>query len=259
QGGVRKWLCVCACGTRRYVNEYNLLRGKSQSCGCRTARRMSGRVPDLTGQEFGALTVTGRAPSQNGRAAWLCRCACGNEITALGRDLRQGRKRSCGCRSKGPGRTGLDLTGRRFGRLTALEATEKRDGRGSVIWRCRCGCGQEAEVSAGGLLYGSRVSCGCLKREAQRNVHNTLHFVDGTCVEFLEKRRQRRDNASGHAGIYRMQNGKYRAQIGLQGKRYSLGSFSTYEEALQARLRAEEELFGDFLRQFKTNVTAEAE
>lgn len=28
------WLCRCECGTERAVNKYNLLRGKSTSCGC---------------------------------------------------------------------------------------------------------------------------------------------------------------------------------------------------------------------------------
>lgn len=33
-----------------------------------------------------------------------------------------------------------DLTGQRFGMLTALEALEERH-QGCVIWRCQCDCG----------------------------------------------------------------------------------------------------------------------
>ena len=43
--------------------------------------------------------------------------------------------------------TRTDLTGQRFGRLTALYPVEKRD-RGtatSACWRCRCDCGREAD------------------------------------------------------------------------------------------------------------------
>ncbi|MCC8022368.1 MAG: transcriptional regulator [Clostridiales bacterium] len=246
ENGVHKWLCACACGAERYVNEKNLLSGKSQSCGCRTANRMKQRAFDLTGQTFGELTVLERSGSKNSRAVWLCRCACGALCQVTGQKLRSGQTRHCGCR-KQSGRKGADLRGRKFGLLTPVAPTEKRDRRGSVIWKCACDCGGEAEVSANGLLYGGRVSCGCRQEAALRNVHITLHFVDGTCIEFLEKRRQRNDNQSGQAGVYRMKNGMYRAQIGFQGKRYSLGTFYTYEEACKARKQAEQEYFEPFL------------
>ena len=62
----------------------------------------------------------------------------------------------------------LDLTGIKFGRLLALDATELRS-RGSVVWRCVCDCGKEVSVPARSLANkhpGSSVrSCGCLRRE----------------------------------------------------------------------------------------------
>lgn len=57
-----------------------------------------------------------------------------------------------------------DLTGQRFGRLVAIEPTAKRCG-GSVVWRCRCDCGNESLVSANALKEGNTRSCGCLKKE----------------------------------------------------------------------------------------------
>ncbi|MCC8022369.1 MAG: transcriptional regulator [Clostridiales bacterium] len=251
--GIRKWLCICACGTERYVNEHNLLSGKSRSCGCQRVKRMAGRAIDLTGQAFGELTVLERAGSQNGRAVWLCRCSCGNVCNVTGQKLRGGRITSCGCK-RPPHRRALDLTGQTFGQLTPLAPTQKRDCHGSVVWRCRCGCGRETEVSANGLLHGGRVSCGCRKEAAQRNVHNTLHFVKGTCIEFIEKRKNRQDNRSGHTGVYRMKNGMYRAQIGFQGKRHSLGTFQTLEAACRARQKAEQEFYGTFLKLHKKKI-----
>ena len=41
------------------------------------------------------------------------------------------------------GRRPADLSGRKFGMLTAKYATEKRDKRGSVYWHCVCDCGNE--------------------------------------------------------------------------------------------------------------------
>lgn len=52
---------------------------------------------DLTGQRFGRLTVLERAPNQNGRVAYLCRCQCGTELTVLGQNLTNGCSKSCGC------------------------------------------------------------------------------------------------------------------------------------------------------------------
>jgi len=60
------------------------------------------------------------------------------------------------------GRKYIDLTGRSFGRLTALEPTQKRRSN-SVVWRCQCECGNIAEVSACALQSGNAKSCGCTK------------------------------------------------------------------------------------------------
>lgn len=45
-----------------------------------------------------------------------------------------------------------DLSGQKFGRLTALYPAEKRDKRGSVYWHCKCECGNEVDVSLSGLV-----------------------------------------------------------------------------------------------------------
>ena len=57
-----------------------------------------------------------------------------------------------------------DLTGQKFGRLTAVCPTQKRQN-GSVVWQCRCSCGNTAFVTSAGLSAGKTRSCGCLKKE----------------------------------------------------------------------------------------------
>ena len=64
-------------------------------------------------------------------------------------------------------------------------------------------------------------------------------MVDGTCVEMLEKRKHRSDNTSGFRGVYQLRNGKYRATIGFKGKRFYIGTFVDYQDAVQARQEAE--------------------
>jgi len=243
----RKWLCKCRCGTVRYVYEHNLLSGKSGSCGCLSAELARERIVDLTGQTFGRLKVIRRAPeSRHGRVSWVCACECGNECIVTGHELQQEKTKSCGCLQREPTTT-VDLRDQSFGRLTALYPTDRRDHKGSVIWHCSCGCGGETEVSQDRLVGGNTQSCGCLKKEIQANLPNTLHYLDGTCIEFLEKRKHRIDNTSGHTGVHCLKNGRYRAVIGFKGKRYNLGTYDTFEEAVEAREYAEDILHGAFV------------
>lgn len=59
----------------------------------------------------------------------------------------------------------IDLTGRRFGRLTVLRPAADAERRVTVSrdsqWRCRCDCGREVTQTAGTLRSGSAVTCGC--------------------------------------------------------------------------------------------------
>lgn len=56
-----------------------------------------------------------------------------------------------------------DLRGQRFGRLTALEPTDRRS-RGCLVWRCRCDCGAVVEVESRRLKPGAMLSCGCKEK-----------------------------------------------------------------------------------------------
>lgn len=59
------------------------------------------RIIDLTGQQFGRLTVIQRSgTSQSRQAQWLCQCACGNTTLVQAYDLKSGNTQSCGCQRK---------------------------------------------------------------------------------------------------------------------------------------------------------------
>lgn len=203
---------------------------------------------NLTGCRFGRLTVLQRAENRHGRTCWLCRCDCGNTHVAAARDLKAGKVTSCGCRRRQTGLDIADLRGRRFGRLVALYPTDKRDKKGCVYWHCRCDCGAETDVTEDSLTQGNSQSCGCLKREAQQAIPTRLHRVDGTCVEWLEKRKHRSDNTSGFRGVYPLKSGRYRAAIGFKGRRYTIGSYDSFEAAVAARLEAEELIHNGFVK-----------
>lgn len=76
--------------------------------------------------------------------------------------------------------------------------------------------------------------------------------MDGTCVEVLEKRKSRRDNMSGFRGVFKLKDcDKYRVDIGFKGKRYYVGLFDNYDEAVQARLAAENLIHNGFIQKWK--------
>jgi hypothetical protein len=52
---------------------------------------------DLTGQTFGRLKVTSRAPEPGKRVKWICVCECGTQKAVSGTSLVQGGTSSCGC------------------------------------------------------------------------------------------------------------------------------------------------------------------
>jgi hypothetical protein len=76
--------------------------------------------------------------------------------------LRSGHTTSCGCVHT----LAEDLTGQRFGKLTALKLTH--GGKRNVpCWVCCCDCGNATTVSASHLRTGHTTTCGCIKREIE--------------------------------------------------------------------------------------------
>jgi len=115
----------------------------------------------MHGQRFNHLTVLGEAGTDPRREKlWRCRCDCGQEVVVTGSYLRTGHTKTCGCRIG----QGLGLTGRRFGKLTAmrkLPPSEKRlAARTDAQWVCRCDCGREKTVLSGELVSGRVTTCG---------------------------------------------------------------------------------------------------
>lgn len=141
----------------------------------------------------------------------------------------------------------LDLTGQRFGKLTVIGPAENIGKR--TAWRCRCDCGRETVVRTLHLRSGHVSSCGCMG--AKGNPALGLTYVDGTCVEMLRAKTVRKNNTSGVPGVdWWTSKQRWRAAICFKGRRYYLGSYGQFEDAVKARKRAEEELHDRFLREY---------
>lgn len=121
-------------------------------------------VDPMIGQKFNKLTVLSRAEKRPELASrcirYKCQCECGNIIEVDGNALKTGHTQSCGCLRK-ESTPFADITGKRFGRLTALYIVGSRNRR--KLWHCRCDCGREIDVESSYLIDGSRISCGCVK------------------------------------------------------------------------------------------------
>lgn len=63
----------------------------------------------------------------------------------------------------------LDMTGRRFARLTVLRRAEN-DKYGNAFWLCQCECGNKVRISGYSLRSGHTKSCGCIQKEVASKI-----------------------------------------------------------------------------------------
>ena len=245
--GERKYLCRCDCGTERYVLERSLRYGESQSCGClRKEMAHQATAYDLLGQTFGDLRVVGKSRKRTKMGPyWTCLCTCGYTCEATAAELVSGRRTHCGCKSV-KSYTASDITGRRFGRLTAQSPMNQRDDKDSVVWHCLCDCGNEVDVSYNSLVYCNQISCGCRKKEHDKALGGFLTHVDGTSIDALKSSKLPSNNTTGVKGVY-MVKGRYIAKIVFQHRQYFLGTYPSVEEAAEARKKAEEAINGEVI------------
>lgn len=64
----------------------------------------------------------------------------------------------------------IDLTGKKFGKLTVLAISDERGKRNQVKWICKCDCGKKHVVTGESLRNGKSKSCGCLKKNAYNKI-----------------------------------------------------------------------------------------
>lgn len=158
------WECKCDCGNTAFVASRELISGKTESCRCL-------RKKYLSGQRFGKLTaVRPMEQRKKGIVVWECKCDCGNTTYVTTKDLSSGNTKSCGCLKQVAAdemaeKLRCNLENERFGRLTVIRATDKRD-RGYIVWECKCDCGNTTYVTTGRLRSGNTKSCGCRNRKA---------------------------------------------------------------------------------------------
>lgn len=219
---------------------------------------------DLTGQKFGLLTVTRRAPdyiTPNGRnhTSWFCDCECGTkDFRTTTERLRQGNYKSCGCLSKanqfkkkenkydlsGDFGIGYTLKGEEF--YFDLEDYNKiykytwyLDKEGYIITNSS---GNEYYLMHR-LIMGAKDEFDIDHINHKKNDNRKRNLREVTTQQNCSNRKI--TNKYGINGISKM-NDKWWSCIGFDNNLIHLGVFNTKEDAIDARKRAEEKYYGDF-------------
>lgn len=143
---------------------------------------------DITGYKYGKLTVMEQVedyinPKGKHFAKWLCQCECGNFTEVSISNLTGGGVTSCGKCPHDKVQVKENLVGQTFGKLTVLEqATDyiSPQGKHMARWLCECSCSEHNRIIVGytELKNGDTQSCGCLKREAHRDMFKKYNKYD---------------------------------------------------------------------------------
>lgn len=162
-GGKIQYQCKCDCGTICYKSKDSLLKPSQRPKAC--CVQCSTAIPN--GTRFGKLVTICRI--DGGQTKYQCHCDCGNDIIVVGTKLKNGTTKSCGCyrqeRMSELGKANseaAEITGQKFGKLTAIEPTNQRQNR-SIIWKCQCECGNLHYASVSNLKDGSVTRCSMCK------------------------------------------------------------------------------------------------
>lgn len=136
------------------------IRALARRLGLKQTEKKPLSEQDITGQRFEKLVAIHVDTTKEKPRCWICQCDCGKRTSVPIYSLIKGETKSCGCLRNRPAVNALDLTGQRFGMLTAVERLPHY--RGNVVYyRCICDCGKtDVFVSTANLRNGHTVSCG---------------------------------------------------------------------------------------------------
>ena len=131
------------------------------------------------GARFGKLTVVKKSimtkTSRTGQAFHSyrceCKCDCGKTVDTAAYLLRNGNKRTCGCR-----RREIIPIGTRFTRLVVLSYAGSKNN--LATWLCKCDCGNTKQVTFSDLRRKRVQSCGCLVLRYEKGVAALTHLYN---------------------------------------------------------------------------------
>lgn len=160
----------------------------------------------------------------------------------------------------------IDLSGRRFGRLTVIKRAESN--RKEVYWVCQCDCGNIKTVRGSLLTTKNKKrrvrSCTCLLKElasARQGILTEkateankpfLEFEKGTNIRIISSKKLPKNNKSGVKGVcFDSSRGQWIASLKLKRKVVFRERFRKFDDAVKARKKAEEKYFKPIIENAK--------
>lgn len=252
-----------------------------------------GALKNLTGQRFGRLVVVERAenyvsPKGYTKAQWLCKCDCGNEIVVISNDLVRGKTKSCGCLHD-------EMSGNRLSKLNKRRNVYDLSGEYGVGYDYKgrefyfdledydlikdyCWItANDGYIKATAHYddeYGNDQKYTVLMHRLIMNPENNRVYVDHICGENTKNdnrkynlrlatpsqnnmnKKIQSNNTSGVAGVYWANSkSKWCACITVNKKKFHLGYYDNFEDAVKARKEAEEKYFGEYAYDTSQNLT----
>lgn len=191
--------------------------------------------------------------TKNGSRMWLCQCECGNLHTAQGSSVKIGHTLSCGC---------LQAENTAKANTTHGKSSSKEY---FIYHKMINRCYNENDHKY--LNYGARGVVVCdrwlksfsnfyedmgdkpegltLERKEVNGDYEPSNCIWDTPSEQAFNQRRSKANTSGKTGVsFCDKRGLWLAKIWKETKAYYLGAFITFEEAVEARQKAELNLYG---------------
>lgn len=232
-----------------------------------------GRFEDLTNKKFGEWTVleldteTMEKRKLDGKAhrtLWKCKCSCGDVKTVPAGDLKSGKSLSCG-HSK------YEVIGQKV--------SESRKGKNEYDLSGEYGIGytmqgkcfyfdkEDYELIKGYYWYIKRGYAVSNNNGNQIKMHRLIMSAPkGKVIDHINRQRNdnrkenlrictqlencrnvsKRKDTKGYLGVNKDGN-KWRVRITVNGKRLRLGTYDTYEEAVEKRKEAELKYWGEII------------
>jgi 5-methylcytosine-specific restriction endonuclease McrA len=148
-----------------------------------------------------------------------------------------------------------DLTGMQFGSLTAVSISGRTKDK-SIIWLCKCECGNTSNVTASNLIRGGTKSCGCSRKKV---------YVDllGMEIGYLKIVKLLGNAPSGRSCIWLCEclcgnMIEVRSDNLLSGKKFDCGCIAKdlrYEKLSLNKTKLWDTKYSDFIRRIRTTTS----
>lgn len=211
---------------------------------------MSRKLSIPAGERYGRLTVISETTGSDKRHRYFtCICDCGKGTTTKLNSMRSGNTQSCGCLS--------------VERTTQLNRTHGQSNtRTHVRWRSMLTRATNPNITHAKSYTGRGIGVcerwltfenfladmgECPPNHSLDRIDNDQSYQPGNCRWATPQQQGRNRHRSGkHIGVRQLPSGNWRAFICTDHNRnLHIGTYRTLEEAVQARLSAELEHWGD--------------